>query len=98
VGRIFGPKMKKKETKQCRKLLNNAILVFCPSTNIRFVNPWRKRMGGACDKYRGRADVRIGLLIRKREGKTQLERSRRRREEVYFCIIHPDVVCLIKKL
>jgi hypothetical protein len=50
---IFEPKMKKKGTTQCRKLLNNAILVLCPSTNIRVVNPWRKRVGGACDNYRG---------------------------------------------
>ena len=53
VRRIFGPKLKKKGTTECRKLLNNAIPVLCPSTNIRVVNPWRKRMGGACEKYRG---------------------------------------------
>lgn len=41
--------------------------------------------------------MRTGLLIRKREGKTQLERSRRRMEEVHLCRIHPDVVCHIKK-
>jgi hypothetical protein len=53
VRRIFGPKMKKKGTTQWRKLFNNAILVLCPLTNILVVNPWRKRMDGACDKYRG---------------------------------------------
>jgi len=41
--------------------------------------------------------MRTRLLIRKREGKTQLGRSRRRMEAVHFCRIHPDVVCLIKK-
>jgi len=50
-------------------------------------------MDGACDK----ADMRTRRLIRKCEGKTQLERSRRRMEEVHFCRIHLDAVCLIKK-
>jgi len=40
--------------------------------------------------------MRTGLIIRRREGKTQLERSRRRMEEVHFCRIHADVVCLVK--
>jgi len=53
VMRISGSEMKKIGTTQDRKLLNNAILVLCPSTNIRVVNPWRKRMDGACDHYRG---------------------------------------------
>jgi len=46
VRRIFGPKLKKKRKTHCGNLLNNVILVLCPSTNIRVVNPWRKRMGG----------------------------------------------------
>jgi len=46
VMRIFGPKMKKDGTTQSTKLITKAILVLCPLTNIRVLNPWRRRWAG----------------------------------------------------
>jgi hypothetical protein len=80
-----------------QKLLNNAILVLCPSTNIRVVNQWRKRMDGACDKYgRGRVCVQ-DLQYEDVRGRHNLKDLDVEWRKFIFCRIHADVVCLVKK-